>query len=114
LKTDSPAVTHKTILDSLLLKIHGIEGGEMSGLPAYFVNKRMFACIHGGGVAIRLPAAAATELQFSRGNVVPFQPNGRPSSREWVQVNHDDSADYVKDLELFQSSIDFVKGAKLK
>lgn len=84
----------------------------MSGLPAYFVNKKMFACIHGSGVAIRLPAATATELQFSKGNVVPFQPNGRPSSREWIQINHDDSADYQKDLELFHSSIEFVKSVK--
>ena len=84
----------------------------MSGLPAYFVKGKMFACIHGSGVAIRLPASTATELQFSNANVVPFQPNGRPSSREWIQINHDDSADYQKDLELFQSSIEFVKAAK--
>ena len=84
----------------------------MSGLPAYFINKKMFACIHGEGVAIRLPVSAATELQFSRENVVAFQPHGRPSSREWVQVNHDDPTDYTKDLELFQSSIAFVKAAK--
>lgn len=84
----------------------------MSGLPAYFVKGKMFACIHGSGVAIRLPAATARELQFSRGDVVPFQPNGRPSSQEWIQINHDDSADYQKDLELFQSSIEFVKGGK--
>jgi hypothetical protein len=114
LKTDSPAITHKSILDSLLLPIRGVEAGEMSGLPAYFVNKKMFACIHGGGVAIRLPVSAATELQFSRGDVVAFQPNGRPSSREWVQVNHDDSADYSNDLELFHSSIEFVKAARVK
>jgi hypothetical protein len=103
---------HKSTLDSLLLQFSGVEAGEMSGLPAYFVNKKMFACIHGSGVAIRLPVATATELQFSKGNVVPFQPNGRPSSREWVQINHDDSADYQQDLELFQSSIAFVKAAK--
>lgn len=114
MKTDSAAPGHKPTLDSLLLKIHGVEAGDMSGMPAYFVNKKMFACIHGTGVAIRLPAAAATELQFSRGNVVPFQPNGRPSSREWVQINHEESEDYEKDLELFQSSIDFVKNTRSK
>jgi hypothetical protein len=114
LKTDSPANSHKSIIDSLLLKIPSVEAGDMSGLPAYFINRKMFACIHGSGVALRLPASTATELQFSRDNVVPFQPNGRPSSREWVQINHDDSADYTKDLELFQSSIDFVKAAKAR
>ena len=84
----------------------------MSGLPAYFVNKKMFACIHGGGIAIRLPISTATELQFSRGDVGPFQPNGRPSSREWIQINHEDSAEYSKDLGLFQSSVEFVKAAR--
>jgi hypothetical protein len=112
LKTGTPDRGHKPTLDSLLLKIPGVEAGDMSGMPAYFVNKKMFACIHGNGVALRLPVAAATELQFSRDDVVAFQPNGRPSSREWIQVDHDDSADYQKDLELFLSSIEFVKAAK--
>jgi hypothetical protein len=84
----------------------------MSGMPAYFVNKKMFACIHGGGVAIRVPVSTATELQFSRDDVIAFQPNGRPSSREWIQIDHDDSAEYEKDLELFLASIEFVKAAK--
>lgn len=84
----------------------------MSGMPAYFINKKMFACIHGAGVAIRLTTSAATELQFSRDDVVAFQPNGKPSSREWIQINRADSADYEKDLELLQSSIDIVKAAK--
>lgn len=84
----------------------------MSGMPAYLVNKKMFACIHGGGVAIRLPAATATELQFSNAKVVPFQPNGRPSTREWIQINRDDFADYEQDLELFRSSVEFVKAAR--
>ena len=112
MKTDPPAPSHKSALDALLLKMHGVEAGDMSGMPAYFVNKKMFACIHGKCVAIRVPVATATELQFSRDDVVAFQPNGRPSSREWIQINHDASADYEKDLELFQASIEFVKAAK--
>ena len=86
----------------------------MSGFPAYFINKKMFACVQDSGVGIRLPVATATELQFSRGNIVPFLPNGKASTREWVQVNHEDSADYAKDLELFRSSIAFVKAARTR
>lgn len=100
------------MLDSLLLPIRGVEAGDMSGLSAYFINKKMFACIHGAGVAIRLPIAVATDLQFSKASVVPFQPNGKPSSREWIQVNHESSEDYRNDLELFQSSIEFVKATR--
>jgi hypothetical protein len=72
----------------------------------------MFACISGEGVGLRLPAATTIELQFSWGNVVPFQPGGMVSTREWIQINRADAADYEKDLDLFQASIEFVKGAQ--
>lgn len=99
----------KAILDSLLLPIRGVEGGEMAGLTAYFVSKRMFACIHGPAVGIRLPAATARELQFSRKDVSPFQPKSMPATREWVQLDHEDPADFRKDEALFLASIEFVK-----
>ncbi len=104
--------SHKAALDALLLKIRGVEAADMTGLPAYFVGKKMFACICNGGVGIRVSAADAANLQFSKGNVVPFQPKGVSSTREWVQINHDNSADYAQDLPLFEASIAFVRGAK--
>ena len=112
MKPDSTDQDRKAVLDVLLLPIRGVEGGEMSGLPAYFVNKRMFACIHGNGVGIRLPAPVAANLQFSNQNVFPFQPKGMPSTREWVQLNHENSADYTKDRDIFVASIEFVKGGR--
>jgi len=105
-------LAHKAVLDSLLLKIPGVTAAEMTGLPAYFVAKKMFACICNGGVGIRLSASEAANLQFSMGNVVPFEPKGRPSTREWIQINRDRSADYEKDLSIFQASIEFVRGSK--
>src|SRR3979490_2724306 len=71
----------------------------------------MFACISGHGVGLRLPAATATELQFSRDNVVPFQPGGVASTREWIQIDRADAADYEKDLPLFQAPVGLFKGA---
>lgn len=112
MKSASTDPSHKAIVDGLLLKIPGVEAGDMSGMSAYFINKKMFACLHGSGVALRLSISAATELQFSRDDVVAFQPNGRPSSREWIQINRVNPADYEKDLELFKSSIETVKAAK--
>ncbi len=105
-------LSHKRVLDDMLLKLSGVEAGEMTGLLAYFVGKKMFACVCNGGVGVRLSASAAANLQFSKDNVVPFQPMGRPSTREWIQINHENSADYEQDLEIFQSSIAFVKAAK--
>ena len=49
---------------------------KINGLDAYFVSDRMFACISGAGVGLRLPAAEARELQFGRADVGPFQPPG--------------------------------------
>jgi hypothetical protein len=108
------APTRKSQIDAILLKLPGVKGKKLNGLDAYFVNDRMFACISGNGVGLRLPVATATELQFSRENVVPFQPGGMASTREWIQIDRADAADYDKDLEIFQASIDFVKGARTR
>jgi len=107
-KTPKP-LDRKGQIDALLLK-PGVVGKKINGLDAYFVGDRMFACISGKGIGLRLPVAVATDLQFSRENVVPFQPAGLPSSREWIQIDREDAADYGKDAELFQASMDFVKG----
>ena len=105
----NPESDRKAQLDALLLKLPGVGARKINGLDAYFVSDRMFACISGKGVGLRLPVATATELQFSRGDVVPFQPGGMASTREWVQIERADAAEYEKDLDLFQASIAFVK-----
>jgi hypothetical protein len=102
----------KTQIDAVLLKLPGVSTKKINGLDAYFVNDRMFACISGDGIGLRLPAAAATEAQFSRDNVVPFQPKGLPSTREWIQINRADAADYEKDLDVFRASLEFVSAAR--
>jgi hypothetical protein len=99
----------KPYLDALLLKLPGVSARTINGLDAYFVSDKMFACISEGGVGLRFPVAVATEMQFSRDNVTQFQPRGLPATREWVQINRADPAEYAKDLELFQASIEFVK-----
>ena len=107
-----PKPSRKAQIDALLLKLPGVSARKINGLDAYFVSDKMFACISGKGVGLRLPAAVATELQFSRDNVEPFQPGGTPSTREWIQIDRVDAAEYEKDLELFQASLEFVKAAR--
>ena len=114
MNTDTPKSSLKAQIDALLLKLPGVSARKINGLDAYFVSDKMFACISGDGVGLRLPVATATELQFSRGNIVPFQPGGTASTREWIQINRVDAAEYEKDLELFQTSLDFVKGARTR
>ena len=112
MSSSAPEPGRKAQIDALLLKLPGVSAKKINGLDAYFVNDRMFACISGQGIGLRLPVATATELQFSRDNVMPFQPGGISSSREWIQIDRAEAADYEKDLPLFQTSLDFVKAAR--
>ena len=114
MSSDSPESTRKAQIDALLLKLPGVSARKINRLDAYFVSDKMFACISGEGVGLRLPVAVATELQFSRNDVVAFQPGGVASTREWIQINRADAADYAKDLALFQASADFVKGTRTR
>jgi hypothetical protein len=112
LNTDTPKSSRKAQIDALLLKLPGVSARKINGLDAYFVSDKMFACISGDGVGLRLPAATATELQFSRNNVVSFQPRGIASTREWIQINLAGVAEYEKDLPLFLASLEFVKAGR--
>jgi hypothetical protein len=114
MSANPPGPGRKPQIDAVLCKLPGVVAKKLNKLDAYFVNDRMFACISGEGVGLRLPAAKVTELQFSRGDVEPFQPGGlsAAATREWVQINRTDAADYEKDLPLFQASIEFVKGGR--
>jgi hypothetical protein len=105
-----PTTPRESQIDAVLLKLPGASTRKLKGLHAYFVSDRMFACISGNGVGLRLPVAVARELHFSRDNVVPFQPAGLPATKEWIQIDRADAADYEKDLELFRQSLEFVKG----
>jgi hypothetical protein len=112
LTTHSPDSIRKAQIDAVLLKLPGVVSKKINGLDAYFVSDRMFACISGNGVGLRLPATAARELQFSRNDVVPFQPRGIGATKEWIQIDRSEAADYEKDLELFKASLEFVKGGR--
>ena len=114
MSNETPESSRKAQIDALLLALPGVRAGKINGLDAYFVSDRMFACISGGGVGLRLPAATATELRFSRGNVVPFQPAGMASSREWIQIDRAEAAGYENDLELFRASLEYVKAARTR
>ncbi len=112
LGTDPTKTDRKAQIDAVLLKLPGVSARKINSLDAYFASDRMFACISGEGVGLRLPAAVATELHFSRDNIVPFQPGGTTSTREWIQINRADASEYRKDVELFQAAVEFAKGGR--
>lgn len=114
MNTDTTGLSRKALIDALILKLPGVSTRKINGLDAYFVNDKMFACISGNGIGLRLPATTATELQFSRKNVVPFQPGGKASTREWIQIDRAEASEYEIDLPLFQASLEFVKAARTR
>jgi len=114
LTIDTPESRRKAQLDALLLTLPGVSARTINKLDAYFISDKMFACISGDGIGLRLPVATVTELSFSRGDVVSFQPGGMASTREWVQINRVDAADYAEDLPLFRESMEFVKTGRTR
>jgi hypothetical protein len=104
----------KSKIDAILLKLPGVVSKKLNQLDAYFVSDRMFACISDKGLGLRLPTATVTDLQFSRGDVAQFQPGGLSAgaTREWIQINRADAAEYEKDIELFKTSMEFVKAGR--
>src|SRR3954463_5793099 len=106
------AENRKAQIDAVLLKLSGVSTKKINGLDAYFVNDKMFACISGGGIGIRVPVATATELQFSRDNVGPFQPGGVTGPREWVQINRAGAAEFAIDRGLPRASLEFLKASR--
>jgi TfoX/Sxy family transcriptional regulator of competence genes len=97
---------HKKVLDAMLLHLPGVTAGKMFGYPAYYFHRKLFACVYGDGVGVKVPEDVATRL-LSEEEVVPFQPMGRPKMREWVRINRTTSEDYRLDLDTFLCAIEF-------
>lgn len=98
---------HKVVLDSILLGMPDVSAEKMFGYPAYYVKRKLFACIYGEGVGIKVPEEYAGRLLAER-RAIPFQPLGKPKMREWIQINHSNSDDYQNDVSIFVTSIEFV------
>ncbi len=99
---------HKKFLDSFLLEKPDVVPGKMFGYPAYYINKKLFACLYENGVGIKVPESKANEIIGKEG-IIPFQPLGRPKMKEWIQINREKSEEYRKDKEIFDISIEFVR-----
>lgn len=97
----------KKAVDSILLKNPSVVPGKMYGYPAYYMNRKLVACIYDKGVGVKVPEGVANELIGKKG-IVHFQPMGRAKMREWIQINRENPKDLLKDIEIFETSIDFV------
>jgi TfoX/Sxy family transcriptional regulator of competence genes len=97
----------KNVLDSFLLKTAIVVPGKMFGYPAYYVNKKLFACVYEDGVGLKVPFNLANELIGKEG-IIPFEPMGKRKMKEWIQINRELPEDYLNDIEIFEKSIEFV------
>lgn len=97
---------HKDALDAFLLKNPVVKPGKMYGHPAYYVGGKMFASLYMNGVCVKVPESLKNEL-LKKEEIVPFEPMGK-KMREWILINRKKSEDYVKDKDIFESSIEYV------
>jgi hypothetical protein len=97
----------KKVVDSILLKNPSVIAGKMFGYPAYYINKKLIACIYEEGVGIKIPEGIANELIGKKG-IIHFQPLGRRRMKEWIQINRENPESYLKDMEIFETSLIFV------
>lgn len=104
-----PAV--KTVLDTILLPVPLVTAGSMFGYPAYFVNRKMFACVYESAVGLKVDPELAIELLHKAG-FSPFVPMGRNQMKAWVQLNRDRPEDFLQDKDLLEQSIQYVLSLK--
>jgi TfoX/Sxy family transcriptional regulator of competence genes len=98
---------HKEVLDSMLLEIPGVKAGKMFGLPGYYINGKLFACLYEEGVAMKAPDKVREKLMAQK-DVEMFVPMGKHKMKEWVLINKKDSKDYLKYEDDFISSLEYV------
>mgnify|MGYP003585885273 CR=1 FL=1 len=101
----------QTVLERMLLPDAQVALGKMFGYPAYYVNKKMFACVYEDAVGLKVPFALAASLIGQEG-ITPFVPMGRRQMKEWIQISHPNPEDFLNDLDLFHQSILFVSSPR--
>lgn len=98
---------HRNVIDAILLDLPGVTQGKMFGYPAYYVNRKMFACLYENGIGLKLPEDYTRQL-LEQGTAFPFQPLGRKKMRRWVQIDHERSEDYLEDTEILKRALEYV------
>lgn len=98
---------HREVLDSMLLGIPGVKPGKAFGYPGYYVGGKLFACVYGDGVSMKVPEGVREKLLAEKG-VDYFMPMGRARMKEWVLIVKKRSSDYEKHEDAFLASISYV------
>lgn len=94
-------------LSEMMATFPGVVEGKMFGMPAFKTGGKVFACVYGDGVCVKLPADRVAALENTPG-FAPFTPMGR-KMKEWVLVIRKNPKDYKKDEALFREAATFVE-----
>lgn len=110
-----PPPTHRPeierIVAGLVKDLPGVRPGKMFGFPAFYAGRKLFACIYGEGVGLKLPEQTVRALLLVP-HIVPFQPYGKPPMREWVEIRRSKATDYRRDQELFRQAAELALTAQ--
>lgn len=98
---------HKKVLDEMLLEIPGVKPGKMFGLPGYYINGKLFACVWEDGVSLKVPNKVREKL-LKRKGVEPFVPMENRPMKEWVLIKRKNPRDYLKFEDAFISALEYV------
>lgn len=102
-----PSQQHAAILDEMLLRVPGVYARKTFGSPAYYVEGKMFACVFGDSIALKLPEATIAEV-LKRDDAGPFEPGGKMMMRGWVRIHRTDSSHYREDEALLLQALEYV------
>lgn len=98
------------VADEMLLSLPGVRAGQMMGHPAYYVGRRLFACVMEDGLLVK-PTPADLAATLARPDVKPFKTNPDAKSMSgWVVVSKADAVKFWDDVELFRRAADAVRG----
>lgn len=110
--TAGPRVRHKpdvlVVLAALLADEPEAKQGQMFGVPAFFTAGKLFACVYGGQVGLKLPEDRVRDLTGQPG-FVQFRPYGKPMMREWIAIERPNADEYAGDGDLLLESMRFVQ-----
>ena len=98
----------KEIIDKILLEIPEVEPGNDFGLPGYYVNGKLFACIFESGLTLKLPKKKCDDLKQNLDGFDSFTPLGK-IMKEWIHITKDDPESFEEEIDLIIQSMNFVK-----
>lgn len=99
---------HQAVLDEMLSGYPQVRRGKLFGYPGYFALGKLCVCLYEDGIGVKLPQATVQRLIAEDAHAAPFQPLGRRSMREWVQITLSHSEDYRDYAAILDESIRYV------